>query len=172
MGTGGVVIADPFVEFKMSLEQKIIEMIDTGVDELREEAISLQRQFQMFGTHVKAKMDQNARGTLMVLVKARGKNTFEICWRKKQWIRLNNPKPGKSPWVLYSRYIKKGKSDHYEMKPLLSGAKDWEREMVPELEDGFAEIRRKLRCLMKCRQLLLEQSRRTERLAVSEKCGE
>jgi len=58
------------------------------------------------------------------------------------------------------------------MKPLLSGAKDWERELVPELEDGFAEIRRKLRCLMKCRQLLLEQIRHIERLALSAKCGE
>jgi len=95
------------MECDVSLEQKIIEMIDAGVDELREEAISRQRQFQMFGTHVKAKMDQKERGALMVLVKARGKNTFEICWRKKQWIRLHTPRPGKSPWVLYSRYIKK-----------------------------------------------------------------
>ena len=54
-------IADPFAECNVSLKQKMIEMIDAGVDELREEAISRQRQFQMFGTHVKAKMDQKER---------------------------------------------------------------------------------------------------------------
>jgi len=138
----------------MASLQRAIEELDNRTNELFEAAQWEQKKFQNLGMQVKKKNDRKDWGTLLLFVKRRGKNTFEIFWHKKKWVKKFKPKPGESPWLLHSAHIKKGKSDHYPMHILLAGVKDWEKEEVPGFEDTFAGIRRELRAIMRSRLVL------------------
>ena len=139
----------------MSIAQELIDRIDGRVGELHETALEELRKFQNIRVRGKAKGEKKEWGKLILLVTERGRNSFQITWHRKKWVRKTNVSPGENPWLMHSTYIKKGKADRYPMKTLLAEVAPWEKEEIPRFEDVFAQIRSELGALMKCKKILV-----------------
>lgn len=78
--------------------------------------------------------------------KSRGaKHTFSIVWYKNNWVL---DKKGK--WLIFSEHIRKGRTGcAYPERALFRHARDWEKDVLLELEHEFTGIRYEMRELNK-----------------------
>lgn len=160
-------VAEPAAELLGEVEARV----EQGLDGLFEEARGLVALYWVQCLHARRSRPRSEWSRLGVRarrVTARGApaGSFVIEWYRVVWMR----KDGRA--LPRSRYLAKGRADRYRPATLARASQPWQRGMVAELEDAFADIRRLARSLGRVRLHARMHATLARRLASPDLSGE
>lgn len=116
--------------------QTILTELDTGYGLLYQQAVAIQNEFWDNYWAGNSRVDWKDRSVLGVRARRRGNGSFEIQWFYNLW---GKTREGES--VPLSQYIRQSKNGGYTKHALLKHARDWEADVVLDVEARLAPIR-------------------------------
>ena len=139
-------IAEPAEALAAEVEARV----EAALECLLEEARALVARYWVHCLHARRTRPRSEWSRLGVRarrVSARGapSGAFLIEWYRIAWVRQG------AQSLPRSRYLAKGRGDRYRPATLARAARPWQRSLVAELEDAFAELRRLARSLGRVR---------------------
>jgi hypothetical protein len=144
----------------MMTEETVLCWLEAHVNQLYAEANALADDYWRQFKSERKNHPTSAQGRIGVRIRRREAClSFSIEWFKMSTLRENGQhKP-------IAQYLKKGPGYRYPLTRILKDEPDWERALVEEMENDFADIRKQMDLLGKIRDALQNYRKATQKLS-------